>query len=475
MRDILDAADTWMGSPPGGFSLIGNKAPVAIADTLTLVKDSAATTVAVLANDFDPEGQPLTLVAATAALGTAVAEADNTVTYTPLPGFAGFDTVTYEIADDQDLRRQGQINVTIIEPQLSIDVSLENTLVVTAQTGELEITVSDPPALSGTWTIDTGDLIGGPINLVPPAITGLVAEGELLTAETGLWVYDTGSGLPVQSWQWRRGATEIAGATGTTYTVTAADIGGAGLTVGQTLSDGFGQRQAVSAAVGAGFQPSDDASLIGWWDADDAATITETGGAVSSWADKAGGDPLVQTAGARQPVTGARVLNGRNVLDFDGDDLLEMAMTLPTDGNVAFHLVLGIDAVQSAFAAVFGVDGEQDFQIDANNDTQFDGRLNPNLIGGSTLLTGGPFSGAFILSAVFDQTGSGTAEIHISNALRATMVYSAPISSAVTFLLMTNRSKNAWIDGSVGEVIVTGDVGNRADHHAYLATKWGLS
>ena len=55
----------------------------------------------------------------------------------------------------------------------------------------------------------------------------------------------------------------------------------------------------------------------------------------------------------------------------------------------------------------------------------------------------GLFTGAVILSVVFDQTGSGNAEVYVSNTLRGTMAYTAPISSAVTFLVMTNRSKNA--------------------------------
>lgn len=474
MKDILDLADTWMGSPPGGFSSIGNKAPIARDDSLTIVKDSGAASVAVLANDVDPEGQPLTLVSATAALGTAMAESDDTVTYTPPPGLTGFDTVIYELADSEGLTRQGQINVTIIEPQLSIDVSPENMLVVTAETGALEITVTDPAALAGTWKIDTGDLLGGPINLVPPVIGGLLAEGEVLTATSGLWLYDTGSGQPVQGWQWRRGGTPIPGGTGMTHTVTAADVSGGGVTVGQTLTDGFGQREALSATVGVGFQPGDDPDLIGWWDADDAGTLTESGGTVSSWANKMGGDPLVQAQGARQPGTGIRTLNGRNVLDFS-DDLMEMALSVPASGNIAFHVVLEIDSVSSEYAAIFGLDGAQDFQIDANHPSQFDGRLNPALIGSGTALSGGPFSGPLIVSAVFDRTGSGEAEVHVSNGLRATMTYGTPISSAVTFLVMTNRSKNAWVSGSVGEIIVTGDIASRADYHAYLSTKWGLS
>lgn len=474
MRDILDPTDNWVGSPSRGAFSFSNKAPVAVDDTLAVVKDSGPVTVNVLANDFDPEGQPLTLVSATAALGTAVAETNNTVSYTPPAGLTGFDTVVYEIEDDQGQIRSGQVTVTITEPQLSISVETNNTLTVTAETGVIDITVTDPPEFAGNWQIDTGDLLTGPVNLVPPDITGLVATDEVLTAQSGLWVYDIGSGSPMQGWQWRRGGLDISGATGASYTVLASDVG-TGLSVRQTLTDSFGQRFAESAALGAGFQPSDDAGLIGWWDAEDPASITQSGGAVSAWANKAGGDPLVQTTNSRRPTTGLRTLNGRNVLDFDGEDQLEMALGLPASGDVAFHMVLSIDSLVSAFAAILSVDATNDFQLDANAATQFDGRLNAAGIGNTVNLSGGPFAGPVILSLIFDQSGSGTGEVYIANTLRGTMTYSTPLDAAASLFVMTNRSKNARIDGAVAELIVTGSVSNRADLHGYLSTKWGVS
>ena len=58
-------------------------------------------TVDVLANDSDPNGQPLTLagIALPPGGGTATANSDGTVTYTPNPGFEGTDTFTYEVTD----------------------------------------------------------------------------------------------------------------------------------------------------------------------------------------------------------------------------------------------------------------------------------------------------------------------------------------------------------------------------------------
>ena len=88
MRTIFDPDNLWLGPAPMAQLSNSNKLPVAIDDALSVLRDSGPVTVDVLANDFDPEGQPLSLVSASAALGTAVAEADDTVTYTPPPGIS---------------------------------------------------------------------------------------------------------------------------------------------------------------------------------------------------------------------------------------------------------------------------------------------------------------------------------------------------------------------------------------------------
>lgn len=59
-----------------------------------------AVTLAPLANDFDPDGQPMTVVAIGApAHGTAVLNPDSTVTYTPSAGYTGGDSFTVTIRD----------------------------------------------------------------------------------------------------------------------------------------------------------------------------------------------------------------------------------------------------------------------------------------------------------------------------------------------------------------------------------------
>ena len=136
--------------------------------------------------------------------------------------------------------------------------------------------------------------------------------------------------------------------------------------------------------------------------------------------------------------------------------------------------MLILDSIGNEYEAILAFEATNDMQIDAGSAAQFDGRLNAAGIGTTTGLTGGPYAGALIVSAVFDQTGAGQAEVFISNVSRGVMAYTAALDAASALHLMTNRTQNAWVDGAVAELIVTGDVTNRADHHGYLSAKWGL-
>jgi serine/threonine protein phosphatase PrpC len=78
---------------------LANRAPTAVSDSAST--HAAPVTIAVLANDGDPDGDPLTVTAVgTPASGTAVRNADNTVTYTPNSGTtASTDQFTYTVSD----------------------------------------------------------------------------------------------------------------------------------------------------------------------------------------------------------------------------------------------------------------------------------------------------------------------------------------------------------------------------------------
>lgn len=124
---------------------------------------------------------------------------------------------------------------------------------------------------------------------------------------------------------------------------------------------------AIGAAGGGAFSPADIAGLAAWYDASDAASITESGGAVSQWNDLSGnGYHLTQSTSTQKPTTGSHTMNGLNVLDFSSDGKDRMAPSSnPLSGASAgtmFYVAQGdgITRPGSCAAPVNGPGGGQD-------------------------------------------------------------------------------------------------------------------
>lgn len=80
---------------------ISNTDPLAVPDIIDTAVDLPVT-FDVLANDSDPDGDPLTYsIIAAPTNGSAFVEADNRLTYTPNTGFMGVDVMEYQLNDDQ--------------------------------------------------------------------------------------------------------------------------------------------------------------------------------------------------------------------------------------------------------------------------------------------------------------------------------------------------------------------------------------
>lgn len=90
-----------------------NHAPVAVADSAT-TPEGVAVTIGVLANDSDPDGDPLTRTAVSqGANGTVTANSDGTVSYTPRRRFRGTDQFTYTVSDGR-ASATAAVTVTVI-------------------------------------------------------------------------------------------------------------------------------------------------------------------------------------------------------------------------------------------------------------------------------------------------------------------------------------------------------------------------
>ena len=62
-------------------------------------------------------------------------------------------------------------------------------------------------------------------------------------------------------------------------------------------------------------------NVMAWYDAADTTSISVSGTAVTQWNDKSGnGYHVIQNTATNRPASGVNVLNGLNVIDFDGVD-----------------------------------------------------------------------------------------------------------------------------------------------------------
>ncbi len=90
---------------------IGN-GPSAQDDTATTLEDTPVT-IDVLANDTDPNGDPLTIVSASSPDGDVVINADGTITFTPNENFNGEATITYTVTDPDGNESTASVTVDV--------------------------------------------------------------------------------------------------------------------------------------------------------------------------------------------------------------------------------------------------------------------------------------------------------------------------------------------------------------------------
>jgi hypothetical protein len=218
---------------------------------------------------------------------------------------------------------------------------------------------------------------------------------------------------------------------------------------------------------GWGFSPLDLSPTM-WFDASDTSTITESGGAVSQWADKSGnGHDLTQGTGANQPTTGTRTINSRNVVDFDGvsDRMVSgsLSPTLTQPNTIFAVFVPDATSSQYLFDAIGGAN---------RNALLFDTGYRP-FAGVLPARTGAVLTVPQITRTVFDGTSSS---LHIDGA--SAFAGDAGTNSFESMTLGSRYDGTGSIDGAVAEVIVVDGALTAqqiSDTETYLAHKWGIT
>ncbi|AXY42274.1 Ig-like domain-containing protein [Halomonas sp. JS92-SW72] len=109
-----------------------NRAPLASDDTASTTQ-GLAVQIAVLENDSDPDGDPLTVGAVTLpGNGSVSINADGTITYTPDVGFIGTDSFTYRAYDGQLLSDPAMVLVIVSEGEGPPPLPLETSYIATS-------------------------------------------------------------------------------------------------------------------------------------------------------------------------------------------------------------------------------------------------------------------------------------------------------------------------------------------------------
>ena len=143
---------------------------------------------------------------------------------------------------------------------LQIDTLADGTFEITIDDGVVTLTLTSPAIYAGTYTVDSTALASGPVNIVPPVLSGTPAVGETLTLTPGLWVYDAAAGTPVVTYPAPAGLT--LDTDGASYVVQPEDAGTA-LSVTERATDSNGTRTVQSNGLAVPSSASLSVDLIG--------------------------------------------------------------------------------------------------------------------------------------------------------------------------------------------------------------------
>ncbi len=129
-----------------GEIVFDNRPPVANDNAFNVQRDSVDNALDVLANDSDPDGDTLSIVAVSAAANGQVSIGSGVLLYTPNAGFVGTDTFSYTI--DDGFGGQATAQVTVVVQALNQPPVADDVFVSTLRTQPVEIDVlaaaSDP-------------------------------------------------------------------------------------------------------------------------------------------------------------------------------------------------------------------------------------------------------------------------------------------------------------------------------------------
>lgn len=242
------------------------------------------------------------------------------------------------------------------------------------------------------------------------------------------------------------------------------------------------------------WSPSDESSLIAWWDASDVSTLT--GNPVVTQITSKKGTFTFTKSGTPTRI----IINSLTAIDFIRSSNEKMNTNILglnfgiSDGNMIIVGAVVIDAVSHVKDAIWSIEdangSNNDIHLRAGNSSQFNGAFETeglglsgnNLAGGATQnfinVPANGFQGNIIHSSIMDADNddiygrmNGLEKINISNEYLTNVEMSNSI-----FYIHSNRSGNRELDGKFMELMIfnSNDTNLAIRAEGYLAHKWGL-
>ncbi len=219
--------------------------------------------------------------------------------------------------------------------------------------------------------------------------------------------------------------------------------------------------------------------LDGWWDADDANTITHVSNAVTDWLDKSGqGRHASQSTSGNRPTTNTRTIGGRNAIDWNGTTNFMVLASSPNvaSGQTAFF-VFRNDTVTASRPLIGSNDTVATWQVRTSNA----GLFGTVRTGVAVLLNGSPAISTatdYIGAANFSTSGN---DVYINGTSYGSNATSTTFTNGQTWIGGAGAAGTTpflFHDGLIGEILIyRGNLTNAQKNIVgnYLAAKWGLT
>ena len=148
------------------------------------------------------------------------------------------------------------------------------------------------------------------------------------------------------------------------------------------------------------FSPVAVPGLIGWWDASDTSTVTESGGFITRWGDKSiKGMHLDESPFSVFPIASGRSINGRNAIDFNSGKVIRSSAPFVKNAPFTICTVTKVDTSGSNNQLIANVNNNPAILIINNHWSLFAGGVTESVVSVDTV-------NPHIVSAVFNAASS---------------------------------------------------------------------